>query len=276
MGFIARIARLIKANLNALISGAEDPAKLLDQILEDMASQLIEAKKQVAVSIADEKRLAKQVQEHQDRALEWERKAMLAVKKGDDELAKAALTRKQEHAANAEQFQVQWQKQKAAVDQLKLALRALNNKIEEAKRKKSLLVARQKRAEAQSQIQETLSGLKNASAFEAFDRMSEKVDQIEARAEAQTELAEEYSGDTLANRFGQLEAAGGADEDLEALKRKMGLAPPEPVRAPVRVAADTSPLDAAEEQELAQALADLEAEERAVRPTAAAARKPTP
>lgn len=267
MGIFARIARLIKANLNALISGAEDPEKMLTQILEDMGQQLNEAKKQVAVAIADEKRLAKQLQAAKDAVFEWERRAMLAVRANNDGLAKEALARKAEHAAHAEQYQASWQKQKASVDQLKLALRALNNKIEEARRKKSLLVARQKRAEAQSKIQETLHGLKNASAFEAFDQMASKVEQIEAEAEARSELAEEYSGDVLAQRFGELEATAGADEDLVALKRKMGVLPPEPEAPPVRVderavAGASEPLDAAEEEELARALAELEAEEQ--------------
>lgn len=267
MGIFARIARLIKANLNALISGAEDPEKMLTQILEDMGQQLNEAKKQVAVAIADEKRLAKQLQATKDAVFEWERRAMLAVRANNDALAKEALARKAEHTTQAEQYQASWQKQKASVDQLKLALRALNNKIEEARRKKSLLVARQKRAEAQSKIQETLHGLKNASAFEAFDQMASKVEQIEAEAEARTELAEEYSGDVLAQRFGELEATAGADEDLVALKRKMGVLPPEPQAPPLRVdervaAGSSEPLDAAEEEELARALAELEAEEQ--------------
>lgn len=261
MGIFARITRLIKANLNALISGAEDPEKILSQLLEEMTRQLAEARQQVAVAIADEKGLAKKLQAEKDVAAEWERRAMLAVRANNDQLAKEALARKQEHNALVEQYQAQWQKQKTSVEQLKLALRALNNKIEEAKRKKSLLVARQKRAEAHSKIQETLHGLKNASAFEAFDAMAQKVDQMEAQAEARNELAEEYSGDTLAQRFGELESKHGADEDLLALKRKMGILPPEPEPAPVRVETGT-PLDAQEEAELAQALAELEAEEQ--------------
>jgi phage shock protein A len=266
MGIFARIARLIKANLNALISGAEDPEKILTQLLEDMTRQLAEARQQVAVAIAEEKGLAKRLQAERDSAAEWERKAMLAVRANNDALAKEALARRQEHNTLAEQYQVQWQKQKASVDQLKQALRALNNKIEEAKRKKSLLVARQKRAEAQSKIQETLSGLKNASAFEAFDQMANKVEQMEAEAEARGELAAEQSGDALAQRFGELEAGAQADDDLLALKRKMGLAPPEPAPLPVRVqappAAEKPSTDASEEAELAQALAELEAEEQ--------------
>jgi phage shock protein A len=178
MGIFARLAALIKANLNDLISRSEDPEKMLNQIVIDMNTQLLEAKKQVAASIADEKRLHKQAEQEAANAAEWERRAMLAIRAGDDNLAKEALARKKEHASLRESYQEQWQKQKAAVDQLKLALRALNSKIEEAKRKKNLLIARKKRAEAQKAIQETMSGLRNASAFETFDRMAGNIDQM--------------------------------------------------------------------------------------------------
>ncbi|WP_437660866.1 PspA/IM30 family protein [Sorangium sp. So ce1182] len=270
MGIFARLATLIKSNLNDLISRSEDPEKMLNQVVIDMSNQLIEAKKQVAVSIADEKRLAKQAEQEAANAAEWERRAMLAIKAGDDALAKEALNRKKEHDQLAATYKDQWQKQKQAVDQLKTALRLLNNKIEEAKRKKNVLIARKKRAEAQKAIQETMSGLNNASAFETFDRMASKVDQIEAEAEAAGEIAEEYTGDTLAHRFGQLEATAGADDDLLALKRKMGVLPPEapPAAAPpqqVRVAGTggaPTGMPQAEQDELAAAIAELEAEEQ--------------
>ena len=161
---------------------------------------------------------------------------------------------------------MQWQKQKASVEQLKLALRALNNKIEEAKRKKTLLVARQKRAEAQSKIQETMSGLKNASAFEALtDGEQGRSDGGAGRGArgADRGVQRRHAGAEVQ----ELSATAGAEEDLIALKRKMGVLPPEAAPAPVRVAtpgpADVSaPLDAAEEEELARALAELEAEEQ--------------
>ncbi len=269
MGIFARLATLIKSNLNDLISRSEDPEKMLNQVVIDMANQLIEAKKQVAVSIADEKRLAKQAEQEAAHAAEWERRAMLAIKAGDDALAKEALNRKKEHDQLATTYKDQWQKQKQAVDQLKTALRLLNGKIEEAKRKKNVLIARKKRAEAQKAIQETMSGLNNASAFETFDRMSNKIDQIEAEAEAAGEIAEQYTGDTLAHKFGQLEATAGADDELLALKRKMGVLPPEPPPAAtppqVRVAGTGgAPAGAqqAEQDELAAAIAELEAEEQ--------------
>ncbi|HSN99946.1 MAG TPA: PspA/IM30 family protein [Candidatus Nanopelagicales bacterium] len=273
MGIFARLATLIKSNLNDLISRSEDPEKMLNQVVIDMANQLIEAKKQVAVAIADEKRLAKQAEQEAANAAEWERRAMLAIKAGDDNLAKEALSRKKEHDQLATAYKDQWQKQKQAVDQLKTALRLLSNKIEEAKRKKNVLIARKKRAEAQKAIQETMSGLQNASAFETFERMSVKIDQIEAEAEATTELAEEYTGDTLAHKFGKLEASSGADEALLELKRKMGVAPPEAPAAEaaaqpaqMRVAGTSAPaataIPQAEQDELAAAIAELEAEEQ--------------
>ena len=144
----------------------------------------------------------------------------------------------------------------------------MNAKIEEAKRKKNLLIARKKRAEAQKAIQETMGGLRNASAFENFDRMAGKIEQMEAEASAQAELNEEYSGDVLAHKFQQLEQTKDAEEDLLSLKRKMKLAPPEPEPPKARVEAvaaapgSASSLDAAEQQELARALAELEAEEQ--------------
>ncbi|HEY8945694.1 MAG TPA: PspA/IM30 family protein [Polyangiaceae bacterium] len=265
MGIFSRLAALLKSNINDLINRAEDPEKMLDQIVVEMNEQLVAARKQVAVSMGDEKRLEKQAAEQASKAAEWERRAMLALRAGDENLAKEALARKKEHDGMREQFHDQWQKQKQAVEQLKVALRALNGKIEEAKRKKSLLVARKKRAEAQKAIQETMSGLRNASAFEAFDRMAGKIEQMEAEAEAAAELHEQFTGDTLAHRFGELEVQHGVDEDLVALKRRMGMLPPEPppvVAPPVRVGTQTPELDAAEQEELARALADLEAEDQ--------------
>jgi len=225
MGIFSRLGTLIKSNINDLISKAEDPEKMLGQVLLEMQQQLVEAKKAVAVAIADEKKLQKQYTAEVDKGKEWERKAMVAVRAGDDNLARQALVRKQEHENIAGQYQQQWIQQKQAVEKLKDALRLLNNKIEEAKRKKNILIARKKRAEAQQQIANTMQGLGDTSAFETFDRMAERIALMEAEAEAGQELAGELSGDTLEGKFLALEAAGaGTEEDaLQELKSKMGL-----------------------------------------------------
>ena len=270
MGIFARLAALIKSNINDLISNAEDPEKMLNQVVIDMANQLIEAKKQVAVAIADEKKLAKQGEAEAAKAAEWHRRAMMAVRAGDDGLAKEALGRKKEHEQLATVYKEQWSKQKKQVDQLKLALRVLNNKIEEAKRKKQVLISAARQAEARKKIQETMAGLNNSSAFETFARMEDKVLQMEGEADAAAELAEEYSGDVLQHKFQQLEATAGADDDLAALKQQMGLAPAAPAPAPeaqqVRVEdqqEEFEQLSSEEQDELAAALAELEAQEQA-------------
>ena len=108
MGIFSRLAQLIKSNLNDLISKSEDPEKMLNQVVLEMNTQLIEAKKQVASSIADEKRLAKQVEQEQANAAEWERRAMMALRAGNEELAKEALNRKKEREQLVATIQDQW------------------------------------------------------------------------------------------------------------------------------------------------------------------------
>jgi len=263
MGIFSRLAQLIKSNLNDLISRSEDPEKMLNQIVLEMNNQLVEAKKQVAASIADEKRLAKQLEQETANAQEWERRAMMALRAGNEPLAKEALARKRERDELAATLKDQWTKQKTAVEQLKTALRLLSDKIEEASRKKNVLIARKKRAEAQKAIQETMTGLRDPSAFETFDRMAQKIDQIEAEADAQTELAKEMSGDTLAAQFDKLEQNQGGEDDLVALKRKMGMLPAEeaPAAPPLQARVEAPRSAAAgDQEELAAALAELESE----------------
>jgi phage shock protein A len=235
---------------------------MLNQVIIDMNQQLVEAKKQVAVAIADEKRLHKHFSNEVEKADEWERKAMLAVRSDDDELAKEALLRKKEHDIIASQYREQWERQKTLTGQLKAALKALSNKIGEAQRKKNVLIARKRRAEAMKSIQETMSGLSDASAFETFDRMAEQIDQMEAEAEAGAEVAERYTGDLLKHRFSELEATAGADLELEALKRKMGLLPAEAPPVTARVATAEETYEEEELAELEEALQELKRRER--------------
>lgn len=226
MGIFSRLGTLIKSNLNDLISKAEDPEKLLNQVLVDMKTQLVDAKKQVALAIGDEKRLRKQWDDQKRNGQEWERRAIMAVQAGDDELAKEALSRQREHEDLSSQFEQQWVTQKEAVDKLKDQLRLLNDRIEEAKRKRNLLIAKQKRAEAQKAIQATMAGLSDTSAFDAFERISERIERIEAEAEAGNEMIANLEGDSLAQRFKALESKRGpADMALLELKAKMGLLP---------------------------------------------------
>lgn len=221
MAILDRISLVIRSNINALINKAEDPEKMLNQMLMQMREQLAEAKREVAVAIADEKRLGVQLEAEIEQVREWERKAMLAVEKGDDELAREALRRKASHERLVSDYKHQWDAQRASTENLKNALRGLSEKIEEAGRKKNLLIARQKRAEAQKHIHEVMTGLTDTSAFDTFDRMAARVDQLEAQAAAAVEISQDLSGDTLDQRFKALEGSTEVDDELKALKARV-------------------------------------------------------
>lgn len=246
MGIFDRLASLIKSNINDMISSAENPEKMLNQIIVDMRDQLVKAKQQVAAAIADEKRLRDQADGELKQAQDWEQKAMLAIQQGRDDLAKQALVRQSEHLTHYQQLEVTWQSHQAETEKLKSALHDLNDKIEEAKRKKNLLLARQRRAQAQKRIHETMSGLSEKSAFEAFARMEEKIEQNERMLKASTEIDQEFTGDRLQADFKQLEkVAGGASAEAQllALKQKMGMLPAAPPQEKKQLGAGKSAQD---------------------------------
>jgi phage shock protein A len=227
MGIFGRLKTLITANINHLINKAEKPEKILNQAILDMNEQLIESKKAVAMAIADERKLYREMENNAAQAQDWEKKAMLAVKAGKDDLAKEALLRKQESDNTALEYRKQWEAQKASVEKLKEALKELQDKMDKAQRQKNLLIARAKRAEAQQKIQDTMSSISgNRSSFDAFDRMAQKVDQMEAQAEASKELEDFSANSNLEKQFAELEKSDvKADELLASLKDKMKALP---------------------------------------------------
>ena len=223
MGIFDRFSTMLRSNINDLISRAENPEKMLNQLILDMKSNLAKAKQEAAAAIADEKKLQADAEGLKKQAEDWERRAMLAVQEGRDDLATQALMRYNEALQGAQQLHETWVKHKADTESLKGQLRQLNDKIEEAKRKKNILVARAKRAEAQQRIQETMSGMNDKSAFESFDRMAEKIEAIERKALAAAEIQQEFQSDDLMDQFKKLEYKGTADQQLMDLKAKMGM-----------------------------------------------------
>jgi phage shock protein A len=223
MGIFERFATMLRSNINDLISRAEDPEKMLTTLITDMRSQLDKARQQVAQAIADEKKLEADAIAMKKQAEDWERRAMLAVQEGRDDLAKQALMRYNEALQGAQSLHETWVKSKQETESLKASLRQLNDKIEEAKRKKNILIARARRAEAQQRIQDTLSGMGDKSAFESFERMQEKIESNERKALAAAELQQEFTGDNLMKEFEQLEYHGSSDQQLLELKAKMGM-----------------------------------------------------
>ncbi|HEX9754956.1 MAG TPA: PspA/IM30 family protein [Gemmatimonadales bacterium] len=226
MGLFDRLSTLFRSNINDLISRAENPEKMLNQLIIDMKSQLAKAKQEAASAIADEKKLQSEAEGLKKQAEDWERRAMLAVQESRDDLATQALMRYNEALQGAQSLHETWLRHKAETEQLKVSLRQLHDKIEEAKRKKNILVARAKRAEAQKRIQETMAGMSDKSAFEAFDRMTEKIEDIERKALAAAELQQEFAADDLVAQFKALEYRGSAEQQLLELKAKMGVLGP--------------------------------------------------
>ncbi len=223
MGMFERISTVIKSNINDLISKAEDPEKMLNQIIEDMRQQIAEAKKGVIEVMAMEKRLEASYKKEMTEANKWQEKAKIALEKGDENLAREALVRKSEVAQRAEDYKTQWMSQKHESDQIQSALRKLVNKYEEAQRKKSLLIAKQKRAEAQKKVANTMSSISDNDAFSYFNRMEEKVEKLSSEADAATALNMSMETDDLDAKFKALEtSAPGVDDELAAMKAQMG------------------------------------------------------
>ena len=241
MGILNKLTTLIRSNLNDLIARAENPEKMLNQIILDMRDQLAKAKQEVAVAIADERKLKTQAEEEARQAQDWEKRAMLAVREGRDDLATQALQRQEEYGTRAQQLYDTWKRQAGETERLKESLRQLNAKIEEARRKKNLLIAKQKRAEAQKRIHETMTGLSDKSAFEAFDRIAQRVEETERLALASAEVTEELGTDHLEKEFKRLEVNNDTDARLLELKRKMGVLPPaaEPSREELAAATES-------------------------------------
>ena len=225
MGFFDRLSRLFRSNLNDLVGRAEDPAKILDQSVADMQSDLIKLRQAVATAIASQKRIQNQAEQAEAQSKTWYERAQLALKKGEEDLAREALSRRKTYQETATALNSQLSTQAVQVESLKKNLMSLEGKIAEARTKKDMLKARAQAAQAQEQLQGAVGGLNTDSAMAAFERMEEKVQALEARGQAAAELA----GSDLDSRFQALEAGGDVDAELAALKASLN---PTPISLP--------------------------------------------
>jgi phage shock protein A len=212
MALLERVGTLLRANLNDLIDRAEDPEKMVKQVILDMENQLMQVKTQVAITIADLHLLERKATENLQKRDDWMRKAQLAVSKQQDDLARIAIERALESKKIADSFDQQIADQKVQVENLKGALSKLDGKLQEARAKSELLLARHRRAKAQTKISDDPSPA-------AWDRMKHKVDKAEALNEARTELL----GDNLEDRFAALEKHDEVERLLESLKGRKEL-----------------------------------------------------
>jgi phage shock protein A len=221
MGLFDRISRLVRANLNDLVNKAEDPEKILEQAIIDMQEDLVQLRQAVAQAIATQKRNEQQYNQNQSQANQWESRAKLALQKGEEGLAREALQRKKGYTETANTIKLTLDQQLAQVDALKRNLIQLESKISEAKTKKNMLKARAQAAKANEQLQGILGGINPTGATAAFERMEEKVMELEARSQAAGELA----GSDFESKFAALEAGSDVDDELIALKAQMSGSP---------------------------------------------------
>jgi phage shock protein A len=219
MGLLERVSTLIRANLNDMIDRAEDPEKMIKQVILDMENQYLQVKTQVAVSIADQHILEKKQHEQEDSAKDWMRKAEVAVDKSQDDLARAALDRFQTGQRLAQSFLEQVNDQKAQVETLKSALVKLEQKLDEAKSKREVLLARHRRSVALDKAAKAQVAIGGDSKSAAFDRMKERVTHKEATATAEVELL----SDDVAEKLNRLDRDTEVERLLTDLKTRRGL-----------------------------------------------------
>ena len=189
MALLERVSTLVRANLNDLIDKAEDPEKMIKQVILDMQNQLLQVKTQVAIAIADQHLLEKKQKENEDKIADWMRKAELAVDKKEDDLARASLQRVESYRELSENFGQQVSDQKAQVENLKSALRQLDQKLTEAQAKSEVLIAQHRRARAVGKASDARMASVDGSKAAAFDRMKRKVAHSEAVSQAKSEIA---------------------------------------------------------------------------------------
>lgn len=230
---------MVKSYADALVSAAEDPEKILEQSVNDMQEDLVKMKQTSASVIASRKQMEKKFEQAQTSADDWYRRAQLALQKGEEELAREALKKRRSYQEAADSFKSQLEYQVKAVDSLVANTRQLENKLAEAKSKKDTLKARAQSAKASKQVNEMVGSLSTSSAVSAFEKMEEKVMNMEAESEAIGQIA---GPDTIDEKFLALEG-GTVDDDLAALKAKTlpGSSPPSkslPEGRPIKDAID--------------------------------------
>lgn len=216
MAVLERVATLVRANLNDLIDRAEDPEKMIKQVILDMENQLLQVKTQVAISMADQHLLEKKRVDQQDKAAEWMRKAELAVDKQQDDLARAALERYQNFNKLAESYAQQVADQRNQVESLRKALQQLEQKLAEARAKSDVLIAQHRRARALERASDAQLAIGGKGPAAGFDRLQNKVMHSEAVSQAKSALV----ADDVDRRFDALEKEDEVGRMLEALKAR--------------------------------------------------------
>lgn len=213
MGLMDRVRNIVRANVNDALSRAEDPEKALDRMITDWSADLVRVRQAAALAIAAQQRLEAEYNQRAQAAQDWQRRAELAVDRGDDNLARQALQRKLQYQSEAKQLRESLDAQSAHLDDLRTNVQELENRVQQAAMQRNQLIARYRSAEAMKTLQEQLGRTSGGS--EAFRQLESRTVDAEAQAAAYHEL----SRDSLEDRFAQLEAGPTVDDELASLKK---------------------------------------------------------
>jgi phage shock protein A len=222
MGIFTRMNRVIKSNLNSLVDAAEDPEKLISQTVLEMEGELKTAKRELVQQLGTAKRLVKQAQEHEDEARRWEEKAVLALRSGDDDLAREALRRKQRALSKADDVKQQAYQAENASIEMKEALENVEKKVEDLKARKGTLAAQVRRAR-ETPGTGASGGRYGSETFDELERMTGRIDELEAEIEASNVIDDPKRAEVEA-KFRRLERdtrGSAVDDELAALKAKL-------------------------------------------------------
>ena len=220
MGILERIGDLAKANINDLLDKAENPEKMVKQIIIDMEAQITKATQALGQAMASQKQAERQLENAKQTSADWEAKAKMALQSGNEELAKKALANKVTADSNIQSLQSSYDQISAQTAELKSRVEVLRSKLDEARMKQNMLIARARMAEAQKGVATSLSGTDSTSAFSKLDKMEKKIEGQEAEAEAFSSM----SGDTTfaKDEFKEMEQQNSVNDELERLKKEMG------------------------------------------------------
>ena len=223
MGVFKRLSDLLKSNVNDLIDRAEDPEKMVKQVIIDMQTELTKATQNYGKAKASERLAEKKYREAEKISADWESKAKAALAKGDQELAKQALARKVKADEDVANYKEMYESISDQTEAIGNQVEVLKAKLEEAKSRQAMLIARSQMADTKKNLAKASGGFDTSSSFEKFQRMEEKIERKEAEADAFTEIAGGNldGSDELKDSFEKIESDAKVDAELQRLMAEM-------------------------------------------------------
>lgn len=216
MGIFSRFTDIINSNINNLLDKAEDPAKMVRLIIQEMEDTLVEVRSSSAKTLADKKEISRQVLRFESEAQQWQEKAELALSKDREDLARAALIEKKKSSDSAQALQQDLIHTDEHISKLQGEISQLQDKLADAKSRQKAIILREKTVNSRLKVKKNIDSNKVNDALSRFDRYERKIDDIEGQVESY-----DLGSKSLADEISELEADDKVDDELASLKEKM-------------------------------------------------------